>query len=252
MIANEIYEYLDQQADFSAQESWDNSGFLIGDRQQEVTAIGVSLDITREVVDAAKKRGIQLLVSHHPVIFKAQKGFFQGQPAFELAASGISAICAHTNFDAAQGGITDALAKQMGLTGQYLAENAPELLSLRFCDFSEPVRSHSLAQWVKQALGADAVRCTCSNRTLKKIALCGGAGATFWQAAKEQGADALVTGDGGYHDFLDAEEAGFTLIAAGHYHTEQPGVRGLFELLSSAFPTLSVELLPQKRPIMDL
>lgn len=92
----DFYEYLDTIAPFDRQESWDNSGLLVGDSAQQVETLAVALDITPEAVHWAEKEGAQLFVSHHPVIFHAQKQFLAQEPAYLLAQAGMSAICAHT------------------------------------------------------------------------------------------------------------------------------------------------------------
>ena len=120
----EIYQYLDGLAPFSLQMEFDNAGFLVGRGERAVSKILVSLDITEEVAEEAAELGAELIVSHHPVIFRPLKKLEQGSVVWELARAGISAICAHTNLDKARGGVNDCLAAALGLeqVGNYAVE----------------------------------------------------------------------------------------------------------------------------------
>ena len=115
----EIYQYLDGLAPFSLQMEFDNAGFLVGRGERAVSKILVSLDITEEVAEEAAELGAELIVSHHPVIFRPAKSVTDGDPdgrvLLALAEHRIAAICAHTNLDAVAGGVNDALAQKLGL-----------------------------------------------------------------------------------------------------------------------------------------
>ena len=111
----EILGFLNELAPFDTQESWDNSGLLIGSADQAVTVAALALDITTETVQLAQQAGAQLLISHHPVIFHPIKRVQANDPVYALIAAGLTAVCAHTNLDAAQGGVNDCLAQLLGL-----------------------------------------------------------------------------------------------------------------------------------------
>ncbi len=113
-----VFEAMDEFAPFSHQESWDNSGLLVGDPQAPVTKAVVTLDITKAVVNEAKTEGAQLIVSHHPVLFHPAKTFLSDSVPYQLAAAGIGAICAHTSLDVAAGGVNSCLADRLGLIRQ--------------------------------------------------------------------------------------------------------------------------------------
>ena len=116
---NEIYALLDQKAPFRTQLGFDNAGFLVGHGEQTVTNVLVALDITPEVIEEAIEMGAQLIVAHHPVIWdklgRVTDESVTGRKILTLIEHGIAAICAHTNLDAAQGGVNDALAQAVGL-----------------------------------------------------------------------------------------------------------------------------------------
>ena len=116
----EIYQSIDQWAPFATQMDFDNSGFLVGRGSAVVDKVLVALDITRTVIEEAEQLGAQLIVSHHPVIFRPLKsltdGDLTGENVLRMAEKGIAAICAHTNLDAAQGGVNCRLAQKLELT----------------------------------------------------------------------------------------------------------------------------------------
>lgn len=245
----DIYDFLNEIAPFDQQESWDNSGLLVGDPAQRVETAAVALDITPESVNLAEQAGAQLFVSHHPVIFHAQKRLPAREPAYLLARAGMSAVCAHTCLDVAQGGVNDVLAERLGLAGvsPVPAEEGAPLLRIGTV---EPMTAPALAEWVARRLhGAVRMASDGAARRITCVAVCGGAGADLMAQALAAGADAYVTGDAGHHDFLEARQMGLTLLAAGHYETENPAADVLAERLNARFPSLGVVRLAQANPV---
>lgn len=239
----DIYDYIDGIAPFKNQCEWDNSGLVVGDLNADVKKIGVVLDITSAAVKYAAENGIDLIVSHHPVIFRAVKTFYADDPAFILASNGISAICAHTSLDIARGGVNDALAASLGFKNAYqLAENGEESM-VRVAEI-KPTTAEELAKLVAEKLSTS-VAVADGGKEIRKVAVCGGAGADFFENA---GCDAYITGEVKHHEFLKAAENGITLIAAGHFETEIPVVAMLAEKLKNNF-NCEVEIIPQKSPV---
>ncbi len=250
ICVQDIYDYLNEIAPFAQQEGWDNSGLLVGSAAQQVDTIAVVLDITPEAIRLAQQAGAQLFVSHHPVIFHAQKSFFAQEPAYLLARAGMSAICAHTSLDVAQGGVNDVLAAALGLCDVEPVpsqEGAPLLRIGRV----EPMGAPALAGLVSRRLHA-AVRMVSPEpeKPITRVAVCGGAGADLAAQALHAGADAYVTGDASHHEFLDARQMGLTLLAAGHYETENPVADMLAHKLAGRFPSIRVERIPQRNPVI--
>lgn len=242
----DVFEYIGSIAPFEKQCEWDNSGLLVGDEQGEVKKIGVVLDITADAVEYASQNGIDLIVSHHPVIFRPAKSFLANDPAYLLARNGISAICAHTSLDIAKGGVNDALAAKLGFADTVpLSENG-EAEMIRICKISE-TDAYSLAKLVCEKLSTCAVTAD-GEKSIKKVALCGGAGGDFIHDVFKAGCDAYITGEAKHHEFLEAAELGLTLIAAGHFETENPVVAALAEKLKENF-NCEVEIIPQQSPV---
>lgn len=236
----DFYEYLNGIAPFEAQEDWDNSGMLVGDLNAEVTKAVVVLDVTPQAVLKVAELGANLIISHHPVIFRAVKSFTKGSVPYELAVNGINAICCHTPLDIASGGTNDTLADLLGFKAT-VGENP----ILRFAEIPEASASE-LSAIIAEKLGSK-VRFADAGRPIKKVAICTGAGSSLIEEAGK--IDAFITGDAGHHDFLDAVQAGITLIAAGHYETENPVVIVLQKKLSEQFTTTEIIDIKQENPV---
>lgn len=243
---NNIFDFIDSIAPFCKQCDWDNSGLIVGDKNKTVNKIGVVLDITTEAVLKAKELGVDLIVSHHPVIFRATKKFLSDDPAYLLASNGISAICAHTSLDCAKGGVNDVLTKTLGFENAYSITDDGEAAILRVAEAS-PISGNELAKMTAEILNTG-VRLADSGKTISKIAFCGGAGGDFIKDVINAGCDAYITGDASHHEFLEALEFGLTLVAAGHFETENPVISELSEKIKGEFD-VDVVIIPQNSPI---
>lgn len=242
----DIYNFIDSFAPFKAQCDWDNSGMIVGESLKPVSKIAVVLDITPEAVIQAAEMKADLIVSHHPVIFRATKSFTDNDPAFLLAKHGIAAICAHTSLDIAKGGVNDVLAETLGFENAKQLTEDGESAIVRIAEIDETTGA-DLAKLCAKKLAAG-VRIADSGKTIKRVALCGGAGADFINEVSAAGCDAYITGDVSHHEFLDAKAMGLTLIAAGHFETENPVVAVVAEILKNEFE-VQVEIIAQSSPV---
>ena len=247
VYTKDIYNYIDSFAPFSSQESWDNSGLLVGSFFNEVKKVLIALDISAYEIEKAKEINAQLIVSHHPVIFTAQKTFLDTSVVFEAARAGISLLCAHTNLDKATGGVNDTLCEKIGL--KY--EKMPPEIAEGFLNVGTTDREYTSQEYAKhlsEKLGA-AVRYSSCADAIRKVAVCSGSGADFFSCAKELGCDALVTGDASYHDFLDAKHSGIAIFAAGHFETEVIIAEKLQKMLSEKFNDTEFVVSDRTNPI---
>ena len=244
----DISDFINTIAPYDNKCEWDNCGILVGDKDREVKKIGFALDMTSEVLEDAIKNGVDLIITHHPIIFRAQKNFLKGNLAFDLAVSGISAISAHTCFDCANGGVNDVLCELLGIknaTG--IPDDECPVPLARIGDI-EPMSSLGFAKKVADVLGT-ACRVADSGKTVKKVAVCGGAGTDgFIFASADMGADAVVTGEIKHHIFLAAKEMGITAIQAGHFETENPAVSAFKKYIENEFSDLETLMLKQSNP----
>jgi len=229
----EIYGYLKELAPLELAEDWDNPGLLV-DCGRPVGRVLTCLDITGPVVREAQEKGCDLVVSHHPVIFRPLKALQEGQVPCLLLKAGISAICMHTNLDAAPGGVNDTLAQWMGLRGvEPFAEGMGRI------GWIEEMSAHQLAQETARILHAR-VQWADGGKPIRRLALITGSGGSMLEDAIRAGADALLTGEASHHAALDALAAGVTLVAAGHYATEFPVAQTLATRLGDRFRDLEV------------
>lgn len=236
----DFYGYLNSIAPFETQEDWDNSGMLVGDMNAEVKKAAVVLDITHEEIKKAKAIGADLIISHHPVIFNPIKSVTKGSVPYELVASSINALCCHTPLDIADGGTNDSLAELLGINVTRADDPILRLGTV------EPTTAQELAGKIANTLNTK-VRYADAGKTIKKIAICTGAGCSLIETAGE--IDAFITGDASHHNFLDCIQAGITLIAAGHYETEIIVVPVLVKKLQAQFPDIEIIDIKQENPI---
>lgn len=257
----DIYRYLDRKAPFQLQMSFDNAGFLVGRGEAEVTKLMISLDITEEVVTEAKETGCQLIVSHHPIIFHPARSISDGDPTgrclLGLTENHIAAICAHTNLDAVEGGVNDALAQKLGLTDMQLLrqdgldpEGRPYGIG-RVGTVKDFGAAAQYAAFVREALGADGLRLEDAGRPVCKVAVGGGACGDMLPDAAALGCDTFVTADVKYNTFLDARAMGINLIDAGHFSTENVVCPVLAEWLREGFPQVEVLLSTRHKEVFS-
>ena len=210
-------------------EGWDNVGLLV-DAGEEVSGILTTLDITPAVAEEAQARGCNLIVSHHPVIFDAMKRIGVDTLPGQMLRMGISAICMHTNMDAAPGGINDALAEILQIRDTEVFANGCGRVG-----WVEETDTQSLARLCAERIGPG-VRFVDAGRPIRRLAEVSGGGGSFWREALEMGADCLVTGEANHHVALDSLHAGLNLILAGHWATERPVAMLMAERLAAELP----------------
>lgn len=237
-VEQKLFEWAPRQL----AESWDNVGHLVGDPDREVRRILVSLDITERVVQEAADGGFDLIVSHHPVmnctwhpVQTLRTDDRQGRILTKLTENRISAICMHTNLDAAEGGVNDVLAQKLGLEGLTpLTEEKIGRIGTLKCEM--PLVEFT--RFVIESLGCNGLRYTDCGKPVHRVAVGGGACGDYIPQAIAAGCDTFVTSDLRYHDFLDTTE--LHLIDAGHFPTEDVICEPLVTYLQRAFPTAIV------------
>lgn len=245
----DIAAALNTVAPFDTQLEWDNCGLLVGDPGREVSRVLVALDATNEVIREAVRKGAQAVVSHHPVIFHPTKRFLAGDPAYEAAAAGMAVLAAHTCFDMAPQGVNRALADALGLTAAApLWQEGDRSLGL-VGELPRPMEAAELAAWTEKALGLPEgfVRYRLSQGegpqgAVRRVAVCGGAGADYLENAVALGCGCYITGDVRHHEFLEARRLGILLMDAGHYATENIAMASLRDQLAAALPKTEILL----------
>ena len=244
----QIFDCLTAAAPLSLAMDFDNPGLLVGTPTQEVTSALLCLDITGPVIEEAEARGCNLIISHHPLFFSLPKALLTDATgpagrAVKLLRRDISAICLHTNMDIAEGGVNDLLLQKLQLipAGRFGKTGEGEETCIgRIGTLPSPLPAAEFAAQVKQLLGCGVVRYLPGVKPLSTIGVVGGSGGDMAEQAIEAGCDALVTADVKHHEFLEAAERGFTLLDAGHYHTERFLVEFFEQLIQKEHPALPV------------
>ncbi len=243
-----IIEHLELLAPKSFAEGWDNVGLMIGDENTEVSKVLVALDCRDEVIDEAIEKGAELIITHHPFIFKGIKNIDQKFPLSRKIAkaikNNIAVYSAHTNLDIADGGTNTVLADLLEL------ENTEGLLPIRDNLFlgrtgylKNEMSFYEFALEVKNKLGADSLTVNGDpKRIIKKVGLCTGKACDtdFLAAAAEKGCDVYISGDMGYHDAQNAEDLGLCIIDGTHYLTEVIVVPELCRYIKEKFKDIDV------------
>lgn len=248
----DVYRFLDQKAPFSSQLGFDNAGFLVGRGEKLVGRILVALDITEEVAREAAALHADLIVSHHPVIWDGAKSVTDdsilGRKLLALISNDIAAICAHTNLDAAKGGVNDSLAAALGLRDPALLkvygtyEDGTPYGIEQFGTIEVPMPLVDFAAQVKEKLGSNGVRYVDAGKPVHQVAVGGGSCSGSMKEVAAAGCDTFVTADVKYDGFLDAAAMGLNLIDAGHYPTENVVCSVLVSWLREGFPEVDVVL----------
>lgn len=224
MTVRDVYRFIDSIAPFNTQDSYDNSGLLVGSMEATVTKVAVCLDITRKTAEEAAAKGADLIISHHPVIFHKISSIDIYNPVNILIKNDINAICAHTNLDMAKKGITSLMLELLDISdeGTVLEPVKDGIGFGRIVELDFAADGPSLASICKKAFNCKSVRYYDSGRVIKKVGVCSGAGGSEADVrnAAEKGCDALITGDVKHSGFVEAINRGITVIDAGHFHTE--------------------------------
>lgn len=243
MTVKDIYEFLAGKAPVDTAMDFDNVGLLVGRQDRTVTRVLAALDITDEVIREAIEAGADLIVSHHPLFFQLRSVSDQswtGERALALAENRIAAICMHTNLDAAEGGVNDALMNALDarITGVLDVSSGIG----RIGELADAVTLCDFLHTVKTTLNTNGLRYHSADRPVHKIAVCGGSGGNELALAHERGCDTYVTADIKYDQFLEARHLGLNLIDADHFCTENVVVPVLHSWLKEQFPGLDVKI----------
>lgn len=251
----EIIHALESFAPISYQESYDNSGLIVGDPNWQCTGILCTLDSTEEVILEAKAAGYNLVIAHHPIIFGSLKQL-NGKNYIEktvIAAikNDIAIYAIHTNLDNIIEGVCNSMAEKLGLIQKrvLLPKSSPLISEINdnqtvgsglIAYLPEPMEEIGFLQMLQTSFNLQVIRHTpLLGKPIQKVAVCGGAGSFLLKHAMAEKADVFITADFKYHEFFDAE--GHLLIAdIGHWESEQFTIGLLIDILQAKFPTFAV------------
>ena len=239
MKIKEVLRALEQFAPLPLQEGFDNAGLQVGLTEAEVSGALLCLDVTEKIVDEAVAKGCNLIVAHHPLIFRklAQVSDANAvqRTVMKAIKNDITIAALHTNIDNARGGVNFKIAEKMGLLnadffgarkrvesfndkGESVSvEGASGVMGV----FEQPLAADDFVILLKKTFDVECVMCNLLlRRPISKVAICGGSGAFLLADAIAAGADAFVTGEMHYHDYFDHEQE-IQIAVIGHYQSEQ-------------------------------
>jgi dinuclear metal center YbgI/SA1388 family protein len=242
----DVAAFLERLAPPVLAESWDNVGLLVGDARAPVSRLETCLTLTEDVAAEAVEFGCELVVAHHPLLFRPVKRVTgdtaEGRTLLTLLKAGIAVISPHTAFDSARDGINTWLAKRLLLRNVRPIRPSAGDESVGGGRFGALPEAHSLDGFlnrVKNALGVSSTAYVGDlSRPIRKVAVACGSAADFLEDAARLDCDVLVTGEARFHACLEARSLGIALVMAGHYATERPGVEELAAILEQEFPTV--------------
>lgn len=240
----QILNYLRTLAPEQYKESWDNVGLLCGHSDREVNRAVIALDPFMDTAEEAARAGAQLIITHHPLMFSVSAVSDEtatGKTLLYLIEHDISAIAMHTNLDSAPGGVNDCLASVLGLDEIAIldVEGTSADGTAYGCGRIGVVREQPLTEFlhhVKSSLNCQGLRYADAGRAVRKVAVGGGSCSSYLNKVAALGCDTFVTGDVKYNGFADAVDLGVNMIDAGHFPTENPVCRYLYEKLTAQFP----------------
>lgn len=243
----EIAAAIEDFAPKSLQESYDNAGLQVGNPEMAVTAILLCLDVSEDVIREAKERECNMIISHHPLIFRGLKSLTGADATqrlvIEALQSNIAIYSAHTNLDSVWDGVSHEIARRLAIKDlQVLQPHADNpKAGLGVIGNISPLPKIEFLRKVKDTFKVSALRYSAQSPSVvvRRVAVCGGAGASLISAAIHEGADILVTGDVKYHDFTSY---GSEIIIAdiGHFESELCSREILSRVIRHSFPDITI------------
>ena len=252
MKCRDIIELLEQEFPMKYAESWDNTGFQVGNREKEVTHIFVAMDVTDENIEEAIRVGADMIVTHHPMIFSPLSSIaadtINGRRVIKMIENGICYMSTHTNYDSCR--MADLAAARLEMTECVALEEIqdgigigkvgklPKVMSVREC-----------ALLVKERFKIPSVRFFGDgDKEVAVAAICPGAGKSLVKCCHEKGAEVYITGDIDHHTGIDQVDDVLPIIDAGHYGIEHIYIEDMYRFLSEKCPEVRVSKAAIKHP----
>ena len=246
MKVKDIISVIEEFAPLSVQESWDNSGLCVGSPDDDVTSVLLGLDCTPALVDEAVAFGADMIVTHHPLIFKGVRKISPedqtGEAIIKAIRAGISIYAAHTSADKVLAGVSGAMAERLGLKNVRILDEDGDGTGLGTVgEFEVPMTSEEAVAFVKERFGLKVLKASKPvDGKIERVAMCGGSGGSLIGEAMKSGAQLYISGDISYHNFFTGPH--FMIMDIGHYESEIEIVVILFSLIRKKFPTFAVRI----------
>ena len=246
---HDVISYLERLAPLQLAEQWDNVGLLLGDRSRSVSRVMTCLTLTEDVAEEAIADGADMIICHHPILFRAVKRLTsdhaEGRLILRLAEARVLVYSPHTAFDSARDGINAQIAESLQLEEvRPLRPSAMEpdgsVGGGRCGTLPRAVPLRELVSEARKILRAEAAQVAGGlDRAVQRVAIACGSAAEFLPDAVRAGCDVLLTGEARFHACLEARDGPCALVLLGHYATERPAVEQLARVLGGAFPDVT-------------
>ena len=249
MYIKEIISLIEDYAPLKFQASFDNSGLLCGNPERELTSILLCIDVTEEVIKEAIDKGHNLIISHHPLIFSGLKHItpatYVERCVIDAIKHDITIYAAHTNMDVVANGVSGRMADKLDLYHRQILQPEGDPMDGNgfgiIGELQQPVESMAFLQQVKEIFRCDRLRYTTPHTPfMQRVAVCGGAGASFFKQALAGQADIYISGDFKYHDFFLTENR-IMFADIGHYESEQFTKEIFYEILTKKISKFAVQ-----------
>lgn len=243
----EVISEIERFAPPSIQEEWDNSGLQVGSADAVCNGVMICVDVTPNVISEARQRGCNLVVSHHPLLFRGLKSICPDIPGVQQIVcraieSGITVYSAHTSLDKAPEGISAHIVRRLGARpcGPLVPDSPGALTGLGCIGlFEEPLLPEAFYSRIRQAFGDTRIRHSRLDTHISRFAVCGGSGGEFIPRAVEKGCSAYLTSEIRYHDFVDYGEK-IVLADIGHFESEECAKDIFYDIISEKFHNFAV------------
>ena len=249
MYIKEIISLIEDYAPLKFQASFDNSGLLCGNPERELTSILLCIDVTEEVIKEAIDKGHNLIISHHPLIFSGLKHItpatYVERCVIDAIRHDITIYAAHTNMDVVSNGVSGRMADKLDLYHRQILQPEGDPMTGNgfgiIGELQHPVESMAFLQQIKEIFRCDRLRYTTPHTSsIQRVAVCGGAGASFFKQALDGQADIYISGDFKYHDFFLTENR-IMIADIGHYESEQFTKEIFYEILTKKISKFAVQ-----------
>lgn len=230
MKLKEIISVIEEIAPVNLKEDFDNVGLMVGDREKNITKVLLALDCTEEVINEAKEIGAELILTHHPLLFRKPSTIttdtLLGRKIISLIKNDINLYSAHTNWDSVKGGLNDTLVEILGFNEGLIMEKSKVDSKAgigRVVNLNKKMTVLEIINLIKKSLGVKSLRYSGDlDKIIKRVAIINGSGQDFFYDAKKLGADLIITGDTTYHFVSDYKEMGLNILDIGHFNSEWP------------------------------
>ena len=244
----QVMDALERFAPLPLQESYDNAGLQVGLTEAEISGVLLCLDVTEAIVDEAIGKGCNLIVAHHPLIFRKLAhigdGNYVERAVMKAIKNDVAIVAAHTNLDNAEGGVNFKMAEKLGLQG--LESLQGPVVDGKWSgvvgELPQPMSAEAFIDLLKRQFGAVSLRANeLLTRPIRRVALCGGSGSFMLSDAIRAKADAFVTGEMSYHEFFGHEQQ-IQICVIGHYESEQFTTEIFRDIIAREYPELPVTI----------